>query len=67
MDGKNVTEVPDLHQALSFTEKYEEYQYLRVWGLFILIDAVAIFLFHVFNLIITGNYALVLISLFKLD
>lgn len=51
MKDNNFTEIPDLNQALSFTEQYEEYKYLRVWGVFILIDAIVILLLNLFFII----------------
>jgi hypothetical protein len=55
MIDKNFSEIPDLNQALRYTEQYEEYKYLRVWGVFILIDAIVLILSKLFfNTFITG-------------
>ncbi len=54
MNEDNLKGIPDLNQALSLTEQYEEYKYLRVWGLFILIDAIVLFMsITAFNNLIT--------------
>ncbi len=54
MNDNYSSEIPDLNQALNFTEQYEEYKYLRVWGLFILIDAIVLFMsITAFNNLIT--------------
>ena len=54
MNDNNFADIPDLNQALSLTEQYEEYKYLRVWGLFILIDAIVLFMsITAFNNLIT--------------
>ena len=46
MNENNLNGIPDLNQALSFAGQYEEYNYLQVWGLFLLMDAIQINLFH---------------------
>ena len=51
MNDNNFAEIPDLNRALSFTEQYEEYKYLRVWGIFILIDAIVVLLINLFFII----------------
>ncbi|MHA1561095.1 MAG: hypothetical protein ACTSPA_03140 [Promethearchaeota archaeon] len=54
MNDNNFADIPDLNQALSLTEQYEEYRYLRVWGLFLLIDAIVLFMsITAFNNLIT--------------
>ena len=54
MKNNNFADIPNLNQALSLTEQYEEYKYLRVWGLFILIDAIVLFMSIIaFNNLIT--------------
>lgn len=59
MKDNNSVDIPDLNQALSLTEQYEEYKYLRVWGLFILIDAIVLFMsITAFNTMITQRYDL---------
>ena len=61
MKDNNSIDIPDLNQALSLTEQYEEYKYLRVWGLFILIDAIVV---HLLNLSITLSFNLIYLHFF---
>ncbi len=67
MKVNNFENIPDLNQALNFTEQYKEYKYLRVWGLFILIDAIVLFMsITAFNNLITRRFDLLGIKfLFK--
>lgn len=72
MKNNNFADIPDLNQALSLTEQYEEYKYLRVWGVFILIDAIVLFLSNLFfifpsnllNLYFFFNFGLRIIQYF---
>ena len=54
MKDNNFADIPDLDQALNLTEQYEEYKYLRVWGIFILIDAIVVLLINL-SFIISFN------------
>ncbi|WP_371806159.1 hypothetical protein [Candidatus Lokiarchaeum ossiferum] len=42
MSENNLNKIPDLNQALSLTQKYEEFKYMRIWGIFLLIDALTL-------------------------